>query len=232
MATPNDVIDLVDSRTGELLLALDALDDADMRAPSLLPGWTRGHVVTHLARNADALGNLFHWAETGEETPAYASRDARDADIEAGAHRSADALLDDLTEASVRWIVTARRLPEEAWARVVTHRPGREIPGSWIPMLRAGEVILHHYDLALGYEPEQWPGGWVSLALHDAAGGLADRAGEPLALRAIDSGFGVGDGGGRTVSGTQADLLAWVTRGRVGDSLTTTGDLPELGPWR
>ncbi|MGH1565641.1 maleylpyruvate isomerase family mycothiol-dependent enzyme [Mumia sp. DW29H23] len=232
MATPYDVIDLVDSRTRDLLLALDALDDADMRAPSLLPGWTRGHVVTHLARNADALVNLFTWAETGEKKPMYASPEARDADIEAGAHRSADALLDDLTESSVRWIVTARRLPDDAWGRTVVARGGKEVPGSWIPMLRAGEVIVHHYDLDLGYTPDQWPQGWVSLALHDATANLSERAGEPVALRATDSGFGVGDGGGRTVSGTQADLLAWVTRGVVGPSLTTTGDLPELGPWR
>lgn len=232
MATPYDVIDLVDSRTRELLLALDGLDDAGMRAPSLLPGWTRGHVVTHLACNADALVNLFTWAETGVETPMYASRESRDADIEAGAGRTADALLDDLTEASVRWIVTARELSDEAWSRQVVARGGKEIPGSWVPMLRAGEVILHHYDLDLGYSPDQWPQPWVSLALHDATRDLTSRAGEPLALRATDSGFGVGDGGGRTISGTQADLLAWVTRGVTGASLTTTGDLPELGPWR
>lgn len=232
MATPNDVIDLVDSRTRELLVALDGLDDADMRAPSLLPGWTRGHVVTHLARNADALVRLLTWARTGEEQAMYASPEQRAADIEDGAGRSADALLDDLTEASVRWIVTARGLPEDAWAATVTARAGRKVVGSWLPMMRATEVILHHYDLDLGYTPDRWPPGWVSLAMHDAARDLSDRAGEPLALRAVDSGLGVGDGGGRTVSGTQADLLAWVTRGLVGPSLSTTGTLPELAAWR
>src|SRR5256885_15091039 len=57
--------------------------------PSLLPGWTRGHVLTHVARNGDGLGNLLRWARTGTETPMYASREARRADIEAGAGRSA-----------------------------------------------------------------------------------------------------------------------------------------------
>ena len=232
MATPHDVIDLVDSRIRELLLDLDGLDDSDMRAPSLLPGWTRGHVITHLARNADALVRLLTWARTGEETEMYASPEQRAADIEDGASRTAEALLDDLTEASLRWVVAARGLPEDAWSSVVTARAGRRVPGSWLPVMRATEVVLHHYDLDLGYTPDRWPPGWVSLVMHDACRDLSERAGEPLALRAVDSGLGVGDGGGRTVSGTQADLLAWVVRRVVGPSLTTTGDLPELAPWR
>ena len=55
--------------TTRYLGALTVLTDEDMRAPSLLPRWSRGHVVTHLARNADALCNLVHWAESGVETP-------------------------------------------------------------------------------------------------------------------------------------------------------------------
>ena len=45
----------------------------------LLPGWTVGHVLTHVARNADAYTNLLTWARTGVETPAYASPEAREA---------------------------------------------------------------------------------------------------------------------------------------------------------
>src|SRR5919198_6055635 len=61
------------------------LTDGDARAPSRLAGWSRGHVLTHLARNADALVNLLTWARTGVERPMYVSSDQRDADIEAGA---------------------------------------------------------------------------------------------------------------------------------------------------
>src|ERR671930_1390843 len=68
------------------------LTDAQARAPSGLPGWSRGHVLTHLARNADALVNLLTWARTGVETPMYASGEQRNADIEAGAGRSAEEL--------------------------------------------------------------------------------------------------------------------------------------------
>src|SRR6266568_3680678 len=59
------------------------------REPSLLPGWSRGHVLVHLARNADGLRNLLIWARTGVVTPQYPSQQARDDAIEAGAGRPA-----------------------------------------------------------------------------------------------------------------------------------------------
>ena len=63
--------------TDRLLASAGALTDTGVREPSLLPGWTRGHVLTHIARNADGLGNLLRWARTGITTPMYASREAR-----------------------------------------------------------------------------------------------------------------------------------------------------------
>ena len=78
------------------------------RAPSLLPGWSRGHVITHLARNADGLGRLLDWGATGVPQAQYPSQDARDADIESGAGRPAAALLADAREAAARWERSAR----------------------------------------------------------------------------------------------------------------------------
>ena len=78
----------VGAATGRLLATTAALADPEVREPSLLPGWTRGHVLSHIARNADGLINLLRWAHTGTQIPMYASQQARDADIEAGAGRS------------------------------------------------------------------------------------------------------------------------------------------------
>ncbi|MFI9324466.1 maleylpyruvate isomerase N-terminal domain-containing protein [Kitasatospora aureofaciens] len=55
--------------TGLLLRTAARLCDAGVRAPSLLPGWSRGHVLTHLARNADGGRRLPSWARTGVRTP-------------------------------------------------------------------------------------------------------------------------------------------------------------------
>src|SRR5260370_27441423 len=81
--------DQVDDATQRMLKTASTLSDEEVRQPSLLPGWTRGHVLAHLAGNADALRNLLIWARTGVKTPAYASQQARDEAIEAGARRPA-----------------------------------------------------------------------------------------------------------------------------------------------
>jgi len=86
----------VGAATDRLLATAAALRDARAREPSLLPGWSRGHVLTHIARNADGLANLLRWAGTGRETPMYASAASRSADIEAGAGRPAAELTADV----------------------------------------------------------------------------------------------------------------------------------------
>src|SRR6266567_8535421 len=64
--------------TDRLLATAAGLTDRQAREPSLLPGWSRGHVLVHLARNADGLRNLLIWARTGVVTPQYPSQQARD----------------------------------------------------------------------------------------------------------------------------------------------------------
>src|SRR6266545_1394914 len=65
---------LVREATERLYGEVSKLDDAAVVGLSRLPGWTRAHVVTHLARNADAWVNLQTWARTGIEHPMYTSR--------------------------------------------------------------------------------------------------------------------------------------------------------------
>ena len=62
-------LDRIAAATERLLATADALTGDQVREPSLLPGWTRGHVLTHVARNADGLRNLLIWARTGTEIP-------------------------------------------------------------------------------------------------------------------------------------------------------------------
>src|SRR6266568_1849145 len=93
--------------------SLDRL--AAAREPSLLPGWTRGHVLTHIARNADGMVNLLHWARTGTQTPMYASPESRAADIEAGAGRPAAGLAADVRESAATLAAAAAAMPGDAW---------------------------------------------------------------------------------------------------------------------
>src|SRR4051812_24832744 len=114
-------------REGTALLStvVGGLTDEQFAHPSALPGWTRAHVIGHVARNADALGRLAAWARTGVPTPMYADREQRAAEIEASAAQSPGALRDDLaaTAASLDAAVTA--LDEEAWHAQVRSALGR-----------------------------------------------------------------------------------------------------------
>src|SRR2546421_2317239 len=104
----------VDPATARLPATAAALD-GDPAAPSLLPGWTRGHVLTHVARNADGLTNLLTWARTGERTPQYASWEQREADIAAGAARPWPELVDDVRASGERVASVASSLDATDW---------------------------------------------------------------------------------------------------------------------
>src|SRR5262252_8769410 len=101
-------VDLTISRIaeadGRLIASASALTDDQLRVPSLLPGWSRGHVLTHIARNADGLSNLLTWAKTGTETPQYESWEARNAQIDDGANRPADDIIADLSRSSEAFV--------------------------------------------------------------------------------------------------------------------------------
>ena len=77
-------LETLDAATARLSATCADVDDATARRPSLLPGWSVGHVLTHVARNADGMVNLVTWAVTGDRTPMYASMEARNAAIEEG----------------------------------------------------------------------------------------------------------------------------------------------------
>ncbi|HEX6450699.1 MAG TPA: maleylpyruvate isomerase N-terminal domain-containing protein, partial [Trebonia sp.] len=78
-ARPEQFLDWMGDGTARLLADLEGLPDEALEAPSLLPGWSRRYLVSHVAANAEALRNLVHWARTGEERRMYASAEARDA---------------------------------------------------------------------------------------------------------------------------------------------------------
>ncbi len=232
----------ITAATSRLLGTAGSLTDSQVSEPSLLHGWTRGHVLTHLARNADGLANLLRWARTGIETPAYASAAARAADIEAGAGRTAAALATDLASASAAFAAEAAGLPVQAWAAQVRLLAGPPFPAAGVLQRRLSEVEIHHVDLAAGYRPGDWPASFVATALARAADSFAGREDIPAcAVSAADTGasYRIGRAGPATaptfVRGPAATVLAWLIGRDSGDSLQVTGDdpvRPALPAWR
>ncbi len=163
------LLNQVDDATRRLLKTAGALTDEDIGSPSLLPGWTRGHVLNHVARNAEALRNLLSWARTGVVTPAYPSQQARDDAIEAGAGRPAAELAADITRTAAEFSAEAASLERRAWEVAVHLLDGQEFPATLILTRRLVEVELHHTDLGCGYRRADWPAAFAVMDLPEPA---------------------------------------------------------------
>src|SRR4051812_24584039 len=144
--------------TARYLERVSGLSDDEVRAPSLLPGWTRAHVITHLARNADALADVLRGAGAGEVPAMYPSQEKRDADIERGARRPVAELKDDAVASAGRWHQAAHEVHVSALEAPACRLPGGPTwPASRVGPMRWTEVEVHHADLGLGYTAEDWP---------------------------------------------------------------------------
>ncbi|TYB49733.1 maleylpyruvate isomerase family mycothiol-dependent enzyme [Actinomadura chibensis] len=212
----------ITAATRALLVTAARLDDAACRAPSLLPGWTRGHVLTHVARNADGGTRLLTWARTGVESYEYPSAEARAAEIEEGAGRPAAALVADVRESARRFADAYTLMPDEAWERVVQWTSGVRHPAARASDARLTEVLVHHVDLDAGFTPRDWPADFTARMLGSVVASFARRDDAPdLRLHATDTGRDLGSGGGEhVVAGTEASLLAWLMGRSSGADLT------------
>lgn len=234
---PDRDLAAVQEATERLLESVRAMDPASVAGPSLLPGWSRGHVLTHLARSADSLVNLFTWARTGVETPQYASIEARNKGIEDGAGRPLEEQFTDLRESAERMREAAESVPPQGWATQLTMRGGTLVVAAEIPWRRLIEVELHHVDLDTGYTTGRLPADFVARELEFVLDGLRAHEGV-AAVRLVDTesaarwGTGAAEEYEATVRGAKHALLAWVTGRNKGEDLEVEprGPLPTLPP--
>ena len=213
--------------TERLLIAVAKLDNASVAEPSRLPGWTRGHVLAHLARNADALVNVF------EGRPMYVTGEARDADIERDAPRPLDVQLADLRESAARF-QEAGAAPAD-WSRTVELRNGVTDSAARVPFRRWAEVDLHHVDLGIGYELEDLPAEFVERETTFLAERFTGHPDVPP-TRLTDGTHAWSTGREATapevtVTGSGPELLGWLSGRRAGSALGVEGGpLPTLPP--
>ncbi|MFF7605161.1 maleylpyruvate isomerase family mycothiol-dependent enzyme [Streptomyces parvulus] len=213
--------------TERLLTAVGKLDNASVTESSRLPGWTRGHVLAHLARNADALVNVL------EGRPMYVSGEARDADIERDAPRPLDDQLADVRESAARFQATGAAPAD--WSRTVELRNGVTDSASRVPFRRWIEIELHHVDLGIGYELEDLPAEFTARETAFLAARFTGHPDvPPTRLTDGTHAWHTGreaDAPEVTVTGTPADLLGWLAGRREGAALTVAGGaLPALPP--
>jgi maleylpyruvate isomerase len=229
------LLDWVDAGQRALEQHLAALDDAAVAGPSRLPGWTRGHVLTHLARNADALHNLLTWARTGTPTPMYPSVEARNAGIEAGASRPVAEQRADLESTARRLMETARGMSPPEWQATVQSAQGRHIPASEIPWMRVRELWIHLADLDVGPGFEVLPDAVARALVHDVGRWMDGRVEQRVELAGHpDARFGGSPGEPAVrVHGTPQALAEWLVGRSRGERLEVEGGgaVPQLPRW-
>ena len=166
-------------RTAQLLTALRPLDEADLAAPSALPGWSRLTIVCHLRYGAHALLRMTRDVLAGRETAYYPGGRVRHraATLEPASGEGPIDVLDD-------WERTAAELDDE-WSRVVDEDWGRRIveppdnqdlgpvPLARLALGRLTEVDVHGTDLAIGFP--DWSPTLVEIALPTRLRWLVDR---------------------------------------------------------
>lgn len=225
--------------TTRYLQALTQLDDQSVLRSSVLPGWSRAHVVAHLSRNADAFSDVLEAVASGEPAAMYPSPASRDRDIEETVERH------DLAGLVEDTIGSVARLTEAFWScRADPDTPYRRVPddAATFPLWTLGprrrsEVEIHHADLDLGYRPSEWPTDFSTGVVRQRQEELAllSDACPSMVLTATDTGgpwrFGVG--AGTEIHGTVGDLAWWLVGRGGGQGLTcSAGTLPVLGRWR
>ncbi|MFG3229268.1 maleylpyruvate isomerase family mycothiol-dependent enzyme [Kitasatospora sp. NPDC048194] len=208
------------------------LTDRQAREPSLLPGWTRGHVLTHLAASAGAYRWMLAVARTG--TPPGPRPDSAELArrLREGAGRGADALVADLRSGLDGLLADAAALPAGRRTVLVTALAGWRHP-AWYVLWRAWrELEVHHVDLQLPPGPHRWPRAFVLRALEESTAALAEREVSVARVEAEDLGRSWALGGpGAVVRGPGHALLTWFAGRGSAAALHSDAPLPGLPPW-
>jgi uncharacterized protein (TIGR03083 family) len=193
--------------------AISMLDEASYAEPCQLDGWTRKHLVAHLAANAEAIGRLVAWAHTGEEQRMYASPEQRRADIEAGALLPGSELTS-WFERSARDLDEAMdTLSDQAWRAEVVTAQGRTVPAAGTAWMRSREVMVHAVDLGTGLRFTDLPADFLGALRADI-----------IAKRGVDA---VPD-----VRGGDAEVTAYLAGRPHTDVTMLDGSAPPaLPPW-
>lgn len=193
---------------------LDKLTDDELDEASLLPGWTRRHLVAHVGYNARAIARLVMWADSGEENPMYSSPQARAEEIELGATLSPVALRNLVEHSAIDLDVRWRDLAQERWEVEVRTAQGRTVPASETVWMRTREVWLHAVDLGSGATLDRIPEEVLRRLLRDVHGAWSARAGldaPHIEVPGDDVGLLPGAPGALAVSGSLADVVGWAT---------------------
>jgi maleylpyruvate isomerase len=216
--------------TQRLLGYTIAFTEDEWHQPARLPGWSRAHLATHLARNADYFAAVLTALTSDQPQPPQPSQAVQRAELEAGADRNGLALQIDLDAASGA-LQSAIELVTD-W-RIPVTLDGAVLPLAALPLARLHELNLHLLDLDCGAGVDAIPEGAAEWLLRWTLFRLRDASLPAINLRSDSLRESIGNGTDLplTVSGSDAQLWGWLT-GRLGPDSVEGADgliLPLLG---
>ena len=228
-------LDLLGDAVHRVTRTVDGFHGDDWREPSLLPGWSRAHVVAHLALNAEGLAAALRGVLAGEPAAMYDSDDRRDSDIHDLARAHHSEIRDRLLCGTTVLHDLFAAVPDDVWETRVDRTPGgRSMRTSSLPSMRLRELEIHHVDLGAGYTTRDWSAPF-SILLVDA---MTRRLAPPARLEVrpldVDRTWIVGPDAadGEVVTGPVADIGWWLTGRPAPETLSCSrGELPEIGAW-
>ena len=232
-----DLAGLLADADQALVRTVDGLGDAAYAEPSLLPDWSRAHVVAHLALNAEGLAGVLNGAHVGQPQPMYASPEGRDTDIADLATAAPTELRERLLAGTALFTEALAAMHDPDWDGRFERTPGGpDFALVNVPLMRLREVEIHHADLNAGYAPADWPEGF-RVVLLDSMTKRSYPAHFTVRPSDLDRTWHYGDrvqddDGGPVVIGTSAAIGWWLTGRGTGEGLTTdSGTLPEVDEW-
>jgi maleylpyruvate isomerase len=201
--------------TAHLVGEASALSDSELSHGSQLDGWSRKHLLAHVALNAEALGRLVNWARTGERCDMYLSAEQRDSDIQRHARLSAPSLRDWIVDSAAALDASWDELDDDQWSSPVVTAQGRTVLAYELPWLRCREVFIHAYDLRGSFPTAAAPTAFWSALVGDISAWRGTRGSDPaLTLNATDTDESwsmAGEGSPMTVQAPVAALATWLS---------------------
>ncbi len=227
----DETLAAVEAATQRYLRTVAGLTDSQFAEPSVLPGWTVAHVISHVASNATGITRAVHAAMADDPVPwVYESNASRDAEIDeraiwpVGELRSLNAeSTDELREAFAACpadklgVMLPRTIDGPPWS-----------VADWIGA-RWREVEIHHTDMGTGYTHHDWSDEFVDYLTSVA---IFDRDPEISVTLRCPHGDKLVGGGGQVLSGSKRDLIWWLIGRGGGVGVSSDQALPELGPWQ
>lgn len=233
--TPKDLLEELHKAADVADGAATAMTEDDVRAPSELPDWTRGHVLAHISGISHAMARQLEYAARGETVELYdGGLEGRTQAIDMAAGNTLEEHRAALDAALRRVLVAFGELDDAGWQRPIAYRGGVVFDGG-LALWR--ELTIHAADLGMGRGPETWGVPFCEHLLDFLAARVPEDQRfvlQPLGLPQVTIGSGPSS---TVIGGMLTDLAAWLAgrTPRLGSLRAAAAgdgvDLPELLPW-